>query len=120
MVLKNFMFNPGDKVMRVGDNTPGVPLFSGWPVGCGPKRGKIYVIHECWDGGHVKLCAIVGYPIVFNAAGMQCGWPCSAFRKLSEIKAENAFRTEVAQGYASSVQPRTTETPALRGLGAGG
>jgi len=86
------MFNPGDKVMRVGGNTPGVPLFSGFPSGHGPKLGTVYVVQNCWPTNHGMLCGIVGFPIIFNSLGEQCGWPCSAFRKFEEIKKELSQR----------------------------
>lgn len=81
-------FTPGDKVVRVGGNTPGV-LLSDYPHGRGPKYGLVYVVRDCWICRGMALCQFVGFADIFNSAGDPCGWPASAFRKLEEIQAEN-------------------------------
>lgn len=87
------MFAPGDKVMRVGSTSPNVKTIVDYR-GTRPQFGKVYVVSHCWMTSLGPQCFFVGFgePPIFH--GKATGWMCKYFRKLEEIKAQNAVTKE--------------------------
>lgn len=92
-------FNPGDKVMRVGDNTPGVPLVNYQRDR--PQYGKVYCVSACFKSpsGKYDQVTLAGFPPALSDRGIEVGWPANAFRKVEEIQlcVAVANRVEVPQ-----------------------
>jgi hypothetical protein len=82
----NAPFNPGDRVVRVGDNDPGAILHPMTGVGKGPKKDTVHCVDQCFPSpnGLYWQVWIVGWPHNFWG-GLPCGWPAHAFRKVEEV-----------------------------------
>lgn len=88
--MNDIRFQPGDKVMRVGDH-PRPDLIS--PIGytipenLRPKLGEIYCVKAAYESpSHpYQVITLVGLPEI-HTANIRRGWPSPAFRKVSEIQ----------------------------------
>ena len=89
------MFAVSDKVVYVGEciaptvsDNPGVYRV----VGYYPAKDCVYTVEALpsEDG-----LALVGSTVIATDTGQELGWCCRAFRKLDEIKAENALRASL-------------------------
>jgi hypothetical protein len=81
-------FQPGDKVMRVGDNTPGARLAHELapPPDARPKYGVVYCVEDFWEGPQRNVVMLVGFGGWTYCDGFKAGWPAASFRKVEEIK----------------------------------
>lgn len=84
-------FAISDKVVCIEDALgPAGVLVSGYPR---VKKGVTYVIRDVWTEPRSRegyLVQLVGFPEHRWASGMRCGWTPARFRKLEDIKVENA------------------------------
>lgn len=82
--MNEIWFNPGDKVMRVGNNTPGIACIH-YPHDR-PVFGKVYCVAECFRNQNHTQVWLVGFPPGYGICGHKVGWPADAFRLVEEIK----------------------------------
>lgn len=80
------MFEPGDKVMRIG-TPPKDRNVIVWPGGS-PQFGRVYCVIDCWQTSRGPMVWLVGFgsstvPIM---NGFKTGWDARAFRKIEEIR----------------------------------
>jgi hypothetical protein len=93
------MFSISSKVVLVDDTPhprldktpqPHVPKGNTW---C--KKGGVYVVRDSWaspiDGLH--LIQLTGVPEYYTMDGHRVGFRADRFRKLEDVKAENALRS---------------------------
>jgi len=89
------MFNPSDKVIRVGSTSPNSKnVFWGW-AGKQPSMGKVYVVSDCWNTPIGPQLMLVGFGPAPILNGKKTGWACKYFRLLDEVKAENKQKSTV-------------------------
>jgi len=84
MNLDRMVFEPGDKVMRVGGNRPGARLFK--YHGKAPSFGRVYRVEDFWEGPHYNVVMLVGFGGWRYSGEMKIGWYAGAFRKVEEIQ----------------------------------
>lgn len=85
-------FQVSDKVVCVDDADQGHSEYWNNHI----KKGAIYVVRACWisENKRLPICSLVGQPDAFTPSGKLCGWRIERFRKLSDLKAENAAKRE--------------------------
>lgn len=80
-------FQPGDKVIRIGDNTPGIPIVHSF-MGHTPKYGDVHCVEYCFCAPNRPWrfqVWIVGFE-KYYLRDQPCGWPATAFRKVEEAR----------------------------------
>ncbi len=92
-------FAQSDKVVYVGP-TAGAPFIDADPtiyrvIGFAPVLNSVYVVAAvvCHGAG----LALTGSTTIHNKSGIETGWAANCFRKLDEIKAENALARQCVE-----------------------
>ncbi len=97
------MFKINDKVVCV-NAVPGQGTLEGlYEFSNGyAEHGRIYVVADVCGPFNFIDCEenrvfLVGLPTIEKKYQIEIGWACSRFRKLSDIKAENALKNKASQ-----------------------
>jgi len=102
--MKDVIFKPGAKVMRVGSESS--PTRTAPIQTRVPQFGEILCVSECWkvEGGYQCMFAGFGGPYYFN--GLKTGWRTRNFREVEEIR----LCLSAVRDHPMKVDPVLTET----------